>query len=688
MTSLSNFRGPTSSTSSASIGPGQQHQHQQPLTLGLSALMPRSQTTSALHTQDHPRPRQGTDRADGEGGGDDDADDDDEADHEGDGREATEMLNEATVKAGYLWKKGEKRKTWKKRWFVLRSSKLSYYKNEKEYQLLRYIDMSDVLSVAAIELKGRDNTFGIVTQRRAYYVKASNRAEMEEWTTALNEVKTQMSQRNTLTHDMVDLNIDSHHHNEPSSSSAPLTGRGVTRNATEPHLHAPAVSINIPGKNHPVPQTRLVPGSADPMSPLTATTDSDTGAEQFGLSYTSSTGYSYSLASSPGREGNRSGSEASDAGGSSMAALHRASVRRNGPQGSSSGGSLRRPEGKDAIVGSPDAYSYQSSGVPVLSSSDEDEDDDEQLDRAMPLPSLATAISSATQTSSQETVSAPRADEAAPLAAPQALGAGDTPDVMKCPDRIIMQSYLLKQSKGRKQWRKRWFVLTASRLVYTRSHMNKKALREVPISSILDAIEYSASQSGHASPGTIYGGLGVSSQLGGGFNFGAFGAGDATTRNTNDGSGQPSTGPAAAGLTRTAPAAGSAATAMPASSQHREDEAGAAASGVSSAAAPAPAPRRQSVVAAAAGMASSLGAGVGLERDGGSKKRMDNCFKVITPKRVFLLCAPTEEEEIKWLSALQALLARTRGSKRAAAAATASPALDSGTVQAGVEARE
>lgn len=35
-------------------------------------------------------------------------------------------------------------------------------------------------------------------------------------------------------------------------------------------------------------------------------------------------------------------------------------------------------------------------------------------------------------------------------------------------------------------------------------------------------------------------------------------------------------------------------------------------------------------------------------------------FKVVTPSRTFLLCAPTEEEVIKWLSALQTLLNRQR----------------------------
>lgn len=33
-------------------------------------------------------------------------------------------------------------------------------------------------------------------------------------------------------------------------------------------------------------------------------------------------------------------------------------------------------------------------------------------------------------------------------------------------------------------------------------------------------------------------------------------------------------------------------------------------------------------------------------------------FKIVTTKRTLLLCAPSEEEEIKWLSAVRALIAR------------------------------
>ncbi|KAI9489854.1 hypothetical protein BDB00DRAFT_841009 [Zychaea mexicana] len=46
--------------------------------------------------------------------------------------QALELLQtEKAIQSGYLLKKGEKRRTWKKRWFVLRTTKLAMYKDSK-----------------------------------------------------------------------------------------------------------------------------------------------------------------------------------------------------------------------------------------------------------------------------------------------------------------------------------------------------------------------------------------------------------------------------------------------------------------------------------------------------------------------------------------------------------------------------
>lgn len=44
---------------------------------------------------------------------------------------ARELLSEVVIRSGFLQKRSEMHKRWKRRWFVLRASRLAYYKNEK-----------------------------------------------------------------------------------------------------------------------------------------------------------------------------------------------------------------------------------------------------------------------------------------------------------------------------------------------------------------------------------------------------------------------------------------------------------------------------------------------------------------------------------------------------------------------------
>ncbi|KAJ3364232.1 hypothetical protein HDU91_002665 [Kappamyces sp. JEL0680] len=92
-----------------------------------------------------------------------------------------EIELERPILCGFLKKKGEQRRSWKKRWFVLRAAKLSYYKNEKEYETLNLIPLQKIHSVSAIELEKRQHVFGIVTKERTFYLQASTKAEMESW---------------------------------------------------------------------------------------------------------------------------------------------------------------------------------------------------------------------------------------------------------------------------------------------------------------------------------------------------------------------------------------------------------------------------------------------------------------------------------------------------------------------------
>lgn len=594
-----------------------------------------------------------------------DGDDDEEDGDDIDGSEAHHnMINESTVKSGYLGKKGEKRKTWKKRWFVLRSSKLAYYKNEKEYQLLRFIDVGDIKTVASVELKKSINTFGIVTPKRTFYVRASSRPEMESWIQVLNEVMTQYAQSSTMTQEMAALELANTetpapsstlpqpHSHVPSSLAPSQHHKRSLSQDRKPTSTAVPIKIGIPAQgNYAAPaQPRPIPGSAA-FSPLTATSDSETGAERYGLSYTSSTGQSISgspstrvdpsqpfllAGQSPGGGGGHtSGSELSDVGGHQR--------RPSGGYGSfprqrSISSSRRLASYSSGAADQPSSPSLQPSGGvganQVLSSSDEEGEDDwdeeEVADQAMPLPALGSSQASSQQQQQQQqlqssSLSLPghsQQQQQASQGQPPPLSISPLPptasDLIRDPNKVITQGYLMKQSGRRKVWRKRWFVLTSSRLLYSRSHMDAKAHRQIPISSMLDAIEYEAKKASSTVP-------------------------------TSPGIGSPSTNPF--GL-------------------NNDSDANATFSpGAGAATGPPEKPeRRGSMVAAAAGVASNMTAGMV-----GSKKRKENCFQIITPKRTFILCAPGEDEEIKWISALKTLITRQRNGQTPSGAAPLSP---------------
>lgn len=96
---------------------------------------------------------------------------------------------DSDLRAGYLWKKGERRKTWKRRWFVLRPAHLAYYKTSAEYQLHRLLDLQDVHTCTPVALKRRENTFGVVTATRTYYLQAESQEDARAWVAAIREAK-------------------------------------------------------------------------------------------------------------------------------------------------------------------------------------------------------------------------------------------------------------------------------------------------------------------------------------------------------------------------------------------------------------------------------------------------------------------------------------------------------------------
>jgi len=97
----------------------------------------------------------------------------------------TRRKEENILKAGYLKNEGRKLKNWRKRWFVLTSSALSYYVDQKQKTLVKRIPFAEILQVRANRERLEANLFELFTVRRPYYICANSEEDLEEWLFAI-----------------------------------------------------------------------------------------------------------------------------------------------------------------------------------------------------------------------------------------------------------------------------------------------------------------------------------------------------------------------------------------------------------------------------------------------------------------------------------------------------------------------
>ncbi|XP_059921657.1 pleckstrin homology domain-containing family A member 2 [Gadus macrocephalus] len=102
---------------------------------------------------------------------------------EGDGRRGNRP---GVLRCGYCVKQGNVRKSWKRRFFTLDDSAVSYYKCETDKEPLRAIQLRDVQKVHECLVKSgdlllRDNLFEIITSSRVFYVQTDSPEEMRGW---------------------------------------------------------------------------------------------------------------------------------------------------------------------------------------------------------------------------------------------------------------------------------------------------------------------------------------------------------------------------------------------------------------------------------------------------------------------------------------------------------------------------
>ncbi|KAG8830745.1 hypothetical protein FRC17_004308 [Serendipita sp. 399] len=362
--------------------------------------------------------------------------------------------NMIVLNNGYLWKKGSgRRKTWKKRWFVLRPTHLACYKTSAEYKLLHRLDLSDVHAATPVQLKRHPNTCGIVTRARTFYLQAETAGEIDEWVSKINKAREGLSGNVPATPTVIPPPT------EPNSPINAITSPSNISDLPDQAKQKPTPSISILVPTSPATRT------AEPSSPTLVT---------------------------PSAKVPRS--------------AHMSNTSSDSDEGEGPGARL------------------QKSSSPMRE------------------------------------------------------------NVSKDMGKTILTGYLMKCGGRRKIWRKRWFVLTTTKLFYTGSHMDTKPHRQLLLNQILDAIEHRPAPSKIQGPSLN----------------------EATTHDNST-----------ASTSRNG-------------TSHNQN-------GSNSSQPPYP----------------------------NDTPGVNYTFKVITPKKTLLLCAPSEEEEVKWISAVRALIARRTKEKDA-----------------------
>ncbi|KAJ1654448.1 hypothetical protein GGF38_004942, partial [Coemansia sp. RSA 25] len=102
----------------------------------------------------------------------------------------TRLEEDRVILRGYLLKQ-DKLRQWRRRWFVLRQNTLSYYHNDKEYevkQILRRDDIHDIRGPDPSTAKARSlrrTYFKVVGAKRNYWLAHDEASVAREWFNAL-----------------------------------------------------------------------------------------------------------------------------------------------------------------------------------------------------------------------------------------------------------------------------------------------------------------------------------------------------------------------------------------------------------------------------------------------------------------------------------------------------------------------
>ncbi|KAI9101193.1 hypothetical protein DFS34DRAFT_460420 [Phlyctochytrium arcticum] len=362
------------------------------------------------------------------------------------------LRNEQIIKSGFLMKKGERRRTWKRRWFVLRPTRLAYYKNEKEYELLKVINLADIHAIAEVELKKRRNVFGLVTRERTYYVQATSREDMEGWLRPMRQAHKLLRK--------------------------PTEPRPILREASNPQ---PIVTEQHPSPDGLTGRMTASPPSANPPPEVPSKSEvlPDNTSQRSEVSHQGSVGTADSFltgTTAPSTFSMQSTS-VTDSIPSTILAYCPPSAPLARPAQSTN-----RPLPPSILRGS----SYTSAGGLVASTSPTSA----TAPRSPPEEAMSAFSSTITATPvgprhSEMSSSDEEADEE-----------NDSNDNIINDDKVVIQGYLEKRISNnykklttQKGWKRRWFVLRNGRLFAYKNDGEYVVKRLIPLRSVLDVLE-------------------------------------------------------------------------------------------------------------------------------------------------------------------------------------------------------
>ncbi|KAF9338711.1 hypothetical protein BGZ91_008122 [Linnemannia elongata] len=410
------------------------------------------------------------------------------------------------IKAGYLMKKGERIKIWKKRWFVLRTSKFAYYKDDKEYELLRILDVRDVHRAAEVPMKHKSAVFVILTPRRTFTVQAKSVAEMQEWLQAINQAKVQ-SDFMASTSDLESfagstLQLGSGLSSPPTSPTTshqlPLTPAQTSssqQSAQHKLVARQSISDVILARRQP-PNTQLSLADQELHDKREASSTRNKGKNVVRpLSVAMATGAS-ATGSAPHADTSILDRPAPRRAGSRRTAGEGLSLITTGTQAiqiaTPSSPKMEHVHSHDPALGSfSSGQSYAGAGGAVLS--------------AGPMTPSSPGYNSGGEffwntgydpgfSSGDEECADEEEDPAVVVEAGRVATEANAPGSgivtgEQLESKVIRSGNLLKLGNKYKTWRKRWFVLRGDKLTYYKNHKEYQPHGIIPLSTIIDCLQ-------------------------------------------------------------------------------------------------------------------------------------------------------------------------------------------------------